>query len=92
MLDNAKIHHGSDAMPVVKSLLDVKGVRLLYLPAYSPELNPCDLVFGHVKQRMTTSRGIDPMCIEALRWFAEVSPALMNSFYRHCIMGPIDNE
>ena len=89
ILDNARIHHGNDVFPIIKRLLDLKGVQILYLPAYSPELNPCELVFGYVKQRMNTYRGTDPMWLEALRWFASVPSELMESYYRHCILGPV---
>eukprot|EP00808_Paulinella_micropora_P004117 g16373.t1 len=30
---------------------------LVFLPTYSPELNPCKLVFANVKQFMTAYRG-----------------------------------
>ena len=43
-------------------VLDLAGVRLIFLPAYSPELNPCELVFGHVKQGMTGGRGVGGAC------------------------------
>jgi transposase len=45
MLDNAKIHHG----PELPELLDRFGVRLKYLPPYSPDLNPIEEAFSKIK-------------------------------------------
>ena len=45
VLDNASIHKGA---AVAEALAEI-GVEPIYLPPYSPELNPCELVFGHVK-------------------------------------------
>ena len=86
ILDNARIHHGSEVVPIVRQLLTLTGVRMLYLPAYSPELNPCELVFGYVKRAMNIDRGEIPMWEEVLSRFASVSPELMDAFYKHCIM------
>ena len=87
ILDNARIHHGGDAMPYINQLLELAGVRLIYLPAYSPELNPCELVFGHVKRAMNIDRRSDLlMWEEVLMRFADVTTELMHQFYKHCIM------
>jgi hypothetical protein len=32
-------------------------VKLVFLPAYSPELNPCELVFAQVKKIIRNLRG-----------------------------------
>ena len=90
IMDNARVHHGGEAAPIVKRLLAAAGVQLIYLPAYSPELNPCELVFGYVKGGMNVSRGLEQMWEEALRRFAAVTPAQMDSLYKHCIMGALE--
>ena len=38
VMDNMKSHHAK----VVKNLLDSSGVRYIYLPPYSPNLNPIE--------------------------------------------------
>ena len=47
VLDNAKIHHSDRIVPLVESM----GARLVYLPPYSPDLNPiefrCDWFTAH---------------------------------------------
>jgi hypothetical protein len=34
VLDNARVHHAEEAGALLKIILDIAGVRLLYLPAY----------------------------------------------------------
>jgi len=47
VLDNAPVHQGK--IHVLQTVLEFFGVNLVFLPAYSPELNPCELVFGLIK-------------------------------------------
>ena len=46
ILDNAAIHHVD---PVVRTILST-GALLRFLPPYSPDMNPIELVFGEMKQ------------------------------------------
>ena len=46
ILDNASIHH-VDAISDI--IVDQVGARLLFLPSYSPDLNPLEEVFSKVK-------------------------------------------
>jgi len=45
ILDNCKIHCADDSFHLVSSLLRSLGITLMFLPKYSPEFNPCELVF-----------------------------------------------
>ena len=45
MLDNAKIHHSYELL----ELADEFGVRIEYLPPYSPDLNPIEEAFSQIK-------------------------------------------
>ena len=45
IMDNCSIHHTS----VVKDLLRQAGLVALYLPPYSPDLNPIEEAFSYVK-------------------------------------------
>jgi transposase len=40
-MDNARIHHAS----IVVNLFNLNGKRLIFLPPYSPQLNPIEEVF-----------------------------------------------
>ena len=45
IMDNCSIHHIQE----VKDILDLAGILLLYLPPYSPDLNPAEEMFSYVK-------------------------------------------
>ena len=45
VIDNASFHH-SERM---QALFDTFGVKLIYLPMYSPDLNPIKEFFGELK-------------------------------------------
>lgn len=45
VLDNCRIHHIQEA----KNILTDAGIEVLYLPPYSPTLNPIELMFSQVK-------------------------------------------
>jgi transposase len=45
-MDNATYHHNG----MVKELFDEAGIRILYLPPYSPELNPIEPFWANVKK------------------------------------------
>ena len=53
VMDNARIHHAQTA----RNFLVENGIRHIYLPPYSPDLNPIENVFGALKKRYT-SRGV----------------------------------
>lgn len=48
VLDNCAVHHYAGGYALSAWLL-VRGVDVVYLPVYSPELNPCELVFNKLK-------------------------------------------
>jgi len=52
ILDNLRVHHSK----LVKRRLaeNAEKIEVLYLPSYSPELNPDDLLNSDLKQRVTT--------------------------------------
>jgi transposase len=60
------------------------GIEIVYLPAYSPELNPCELVFGFVKNRIRKLR-IDCLFDEVISSFDAMSIEMMINFYAKCI-------
>ena len=52
VMDNWTVHHGDD----VRDLVDAAGCELLYLPTYSPDLNPIEHLFAKVKAFVKRSR------------------------------------
>ena len=61
ILDNAKIHSTDECLFLAETLWTVRRVAVLPLPAYSPELNPIELVFNFFGQilKSTNARRID---------------------------------
>jgi transposase len=83
--DNARIHK-SDA--IMESLIDILtrfGVTLRFLPAYSPELNPCECVFAQAKHHLRYHRGNDRFWAEIVLAFATVTVNDVFAYYLHCI-------
>lgn len=83
--DSAPIHTSQLSLRFVTTLCAFVGVRFLYLPKYSPELNPVELIWGFVKNLMRSRRGNDSFGNELVRAFAAVDRELVKSFYRHCL-------
>lgn len=50
--DNAKIHKGGR----INQLCNEKGIKVIYLPPYCPELNPIELCFSIVKSHLCQSQ------------------------------------
>lgn len=85
VVDNASVHHGCAMWPILSRLLQLAGIKLIYLPTYSPELNPCELVFSYVKRHIREHRGTDRFVIEILAALSHVTHGIVKSFYRKCI-------
>ncbi len=52
VVDNASIHKVAG----IRELVEERGARLLYLPAYSPDFNPIELAFSTIKAWLRTNR------------------------------------
>ena len=57
VMDNMKSHHAK----AVKELLDKSGIHCLYLPPYSPDLNPIEKLWSKVKAILRNSKHGQPM-------------------------------
>ena len=49
VMDNCGFYHGHVAEPLLRDILQERGVNLLFQPAYSPHLNTCEVCFNQVK-------------------------------------------
>jgi transposase len=82
VLDNASIHKGGQIAALVKKA----GCRLLYLPPYSPDFNPIELVWAFVKG-LIRKRGPrdDASREEAVALaLAAIPDSLAPACFRHC--------
>ena len=81
-MDNWRVHHGDD----LRELAEAYGCELLYLPTYSPDLNPIEHLFAKVKAFVkalrpdTISTLVNAFCDAAETVSSE---NILNSF-RHC--------
>ena len=85
IVDNASIHGAAEIMPALNGLLDAAHVRLVFLPSYSPELNPTECIFGKAKTWLRNHRGFDPFIVEVVKAFAEVTWHDVLAFYERAI-------
>ena len=73
IMDNMKSHHAK----VAKNLLDSSGVRYIYIPPYSPDLNPIEKLWSKVKAllRKFKARALDALPNAIQCAFQAVSPS-----------------
>ena len=84
ILDNASIHHVQSNVQLIEST----GAKVLFLPPYSPDLNPLEPVFGKVKTILKENDPIfqttsTPRLLLALA-FTMVTPEDCFNFSKHC--------
>jgi hypothetical protein len=86
IVDNALIHFADETRHDLLNLLDAHSVCYLFLPMYSPELNPCELVFAYVKchicDHCTLNNQVHLLLLEAL---AVIPYHHLVRFYHHCV-------
>ena len=93
IVDNASQHWGEQSWAVIHYMLNAADVKLLYLPAYSPERNPCELIFNIVKHFLRYHRnGSVDFPSEFKRAVLSISYETMIKEYVHChsIANPLD--
>lgn len=84
--DNSSLHHEEEMSRDLYALLDANGISLCYLPTFSPETNPCELVFARAKRYMRDERGDDEFVVEVAKGFAHVEADMVLAFYKKCIV------
>jgi len=85
ILDNCTIHAAEESSPILFSLLEAAGVNIKFLPKYSPELNPCELVFAEVKNYLRFNRAGDKFDREILFGFSTVTVLDLYLMYYKCV-------
>lgn len=68
VMDNMRSHHAK----IVKELLDKAGIRYLYLPPYSPDLNPIEKMWSKLKANLRKQK---------IRIAAQLPEAIKGIFY-----------
>jgi len=85
-MDNASIHCAAGSFDLMVVLLRAMGVRVIFLPKYSPELNPVELVWARAKRYLREERGNDSFPLEIAKGLACVDRLMVLQFYRHCLL------
>jgi len=82
IMDNLSAHKVQGVREAIESV----GASAVYLPPYSPDLNPIELAFSKLKQRMRSAkhRGIEPLWRDTQRLLESITPADATNFFRHC--------
>jgi transposase len=82
VMDNLSSHKSCR----VRELIESVGAELLYLPPYSPDLNPIELAFSKIKQRLRTQayRTVDSLwkCMQEV--LDTISQKDAVNFLKHC--------
>ena len=81
ILDNVTFHHCAE----IKTFLESLDVEIMYLPAYSPDLNPIKNVFSCIKQRLGRIRPRATTIAQLKQNVTEVMENLgsLTEYYRH---------
>jgi transposase len=82
VMDNLSAHK----RPQIGHLIEAVGARVLYLPPYSPDLNPIEMIWSKIKRllRSTAARTIDALHDAFGQAFAAVTPADIAGCFQHC--------
>jgi transposase len=81
VMDNVAFHRVSG----VKEAIEKMGARLVYLPPYSPELNPIEAMWGKVKTslRKASARTLDKFKVAIKIAFESVQSTDLNNWFQH---------
>ena len=84
--DNASVHWAQATMDALDDLLSTAKIKMRFLPTYSPELNPCELVFGDLKKHLGAYRLEDNIFWIALaKALSNINFLTLVDKYEHCI-------
>ena len=84
--DNAKVHKSPFMTIELNAWLAQHAITIVYLPTYSPELNPCEMVFGFVKNNLRISRDSNNTFFDEVNErFHQITTEMLERFYMHCL-------
>ena len=82
VMDNLSSHKGTRVQLLIESV----GAAVLYLPPYSPDLNPIENAFSKLKQliRSAQHRSREALWSDMQRLLDQITPHDAIGFFRHC--------
>lgn len=85
VMDNVRFHHVNE----VKQLIEGRGYKAMYLPAYSPELNPIEnfwaVLKSKVRPQITEHNSFDGICDLVYGAALEMKQQSIENMIRHSI-------
>jgi transposase len=90
VLDNLRAHK----VKGVRDAIEARGARLLYLPPYSPDLNPIEQAFAKLKALLRTAatRTVDALWRAIGHALDAFSPAECANYFAHAGYAPPNRE
>jgi len=86
VVDNSFVHGATDSLFFLIGVLDKFNVQLRFLPKYSPELNPAELVFNILKNYLRYRKNLNnSLTYEILCGLSKVNEEMLTKFYDRCI-------
>ncbi len=82
VMDNLSVHKGT----AIEAAIEARGARVVYLPPYSPDLNPIELCWAKVKAvlREFKARSFDALLEALAHAFDSISRADIAAWFAHC--------
>jgi transposase len=82
VIDNASFHQSQK----IKALIESAGCKLVYLPPYSPDLNPIELFWSKVKHtiRKKSARTFHVLSEAISEAFQSVNSTDLFGWFEHC--------
>ena len=82
VMDNLSSHKGEK----VRTLIESAEAKVLYLPPYSPDLNPIEPAFSKLKQllRSAAHRTIEALWSDVQRMLDLITASDAQGYFRHC--------
>jgi len=85
IMDNLSAHKVAG----VRQLIEARGARLMYLPAYSPDLNPIEPAWSKIKQilRSLKARTVEALETAVAEALHAITPENALAWFSHCGYG-----
>ena len=86
VMDNLGSHKGK----AIRVALRTAGAKLIFLPKYSPDLNPIEQVFAKLKHwlRKARARSYDAVCDAIAKTLGQISKTECENYFANAGYGP----